>query len=470
MASKRGRKTSPKGGGRSSASSPSSWGGRLKGALSGFLLGSDVDEETGDRLREIEGLALVGVSLWLILSMASFYAPFGDPGGAGRNWGGQAGWYLANAAFLFFGYAGYVVAILTLCWGLVIVARKAVPLFLLRIFGGLCFVLAVGFLLELGFGASEPDAAGRYQALGSRLPYGPGGWFALQATPFLVTKFGGVGLWVLLGLLAVVSFMLATDKGFYSALTALDAWLAERREKRGQGLLAAVGSWCAALGHGLWDFLRGADLRAEGGAAAVAAPADSTGRTKRAKAAPAKAAAELAPELEEDEELEGLEDEAAEYDEEPELEDDEEYEDEVYDEDDEDEYEYEEDVRGVRGGVRGGGRGGRRVRRRGSRRTSPSEPARRSSPRSPPSLGQEAARRPERRMPLTSSRRRRPRGRGSSRPSICSSRRRGGVRARTGEHLEHRRLKKLENALAQLPRRRRGRRGPGRRRRSRCSS
>ena len=371
MASKRGRTTQarPK---KSPKRDSESLGARLKGAVSGMLLGSEVDEETGERLREIEGLALIGVSLWLIISMASFYAPFDDPGGAGRNWGGQAGWYLANAAFLFFGYAGYVVALLSLCWGIVIVARKTVPLFLLRLFGGLCFVVAVGFLLELGFGASELDAAGRFQALDSRLPYGPGGWFALQATPFLVAKFGGPGLWILLGLLSVVSFMLATDKGFYPALTAFDGWLTERREKRGQGLAEAVGSWCVALGHGLWDFLRGADLRADGGAVAVAAPGKSAkagkakgGKTaKKSTAKKAKAAAELAPELDEPEEDELFDDEEegeyedeydegeyAEYDEEDPDEDEEEYEedeleDEEYDEgeyDEDEEYEYEDE-------------------------------------------------------------------------------------------------------------------------------
>jgi DNA segregation ATPase FtsK/SpoIIIE, S-DNA-T family len=319
-------------GGRSAASRGKRAGvaARLRGALSGFLLGREVDEATGQRLREIEGLCFIAFSAWLLVSMLSFYAPYHDPRAAGRNWGGQAGWYLANAGFLFFGWAGYAVALLSLAWGLVIVARKGVTLFFLRLLGGLCFVLSASFLLELGLGMSAADGAGGYQALGSRLPYGPGGWLALQATPFLVAKFGGVGLWILLVLLALVSFLLATDKAFYPAIAALDQWLEERREKRGQGLVAALASWCAGLARGLWDFVRGADLaRAD---AAAAAQAAGGGRARRAPAPEPSAEAEDDEEYE-DEELDGDDD----------LEDEELEDDDEEDEDDEDDDEEEED-------------------------------------------------------------------------------------------------------------------------------
>jgi hypothetical protein len=71
---------------------------RLKSAFTGFLFGREVDDETAGRLREIKGLLLVGFSLWLLISLASFYAPFGDPGARRWNWGGQVGYppnYLA---------------------------------------------------------------------------------------------------------------------------------------------------------------------------------------------------------------------------------------------------------------------------------------------------------------------------------------------------------------------------------------
>ena len=69
--------------------------------------------------------------------------------------------------------------------------------------------------IELAFGG--PNTAG------SHLPYGPGGWFALQTTPFLETKFGVVGLWLLMIAVAMVAFMLATEMAFYPALVAFGA-------------------------------------------------------------------------------------------------------------------------------------------------------------------------------------------------------------------------------------------------------
>jgi S-DNA-T family DNA segregation ATPase FtsK/SpoIIIE len=318
----------------------------LREALTGFFLGSDVDETTHERLREIEGLGLLGVSLWLLVSMLSFYAPYDDPAAVGRNLGGQAGWYIANAAFLFFGWAGYLVVFLCLAWAIVIVVRKEISLFFLRVAGGLSFVLSVAFLLELAFGAAAHDGA-RHDVLQAGLPFGPGGWLALQATPTLVAKFGAVGMWILLGVLALVSFLLATDKGFYPALAAFADWLEERREERGQGLVAAVGAWCATLGRGLWDFLRGADLAAETGTGGVAVAAPARRTRKKAPAIVEE------PELfeDDDEQEEELADEDDEEDEDLEEDDEEELEDEedaLEEEDEADEYDEEEDEEPVR--------------------------------------------------------------------------------------------------------------------------
>jgi S-DNA-T family DNA segregation ATPase FtsK/SpoIIIE len=113
------------------------------------------------------------------------------------------------------------------------------------------------------------------------MPYGPGGWLALQSSPFLLEKFGGFGLFILLIVLALVSFMLATDMAFYPAVVGFRGWLKQRREERGESLLAAVGGFARRTSIGLWNFLRGADL-AEGvkttadpvGAAALAADDD----------------------------------------------------------------------------------------------------------------------------------------------------------------------------------------------------
>lgn len=203
-------------------------------------------------IQEIKGLLLIGVSIWLAIAMASYYRPIDDPGAAGRNWGGLVGFYLANLAFMATGTAGLLFSVLGLAWGVVLVARKEVKLPALRLLAGLCFVLSISFLVQLAVGESVGPS--------SRWPYGPGGWLALQATPRLIEKFGYVGLWVLMPLLAVVAFMLATEMAFYPAFVELSQWLKERREQRGESAARAVARWTGRLVLGLWDFLRGAGI------------------------------------------------------------------------------------------------------------------------------------------------------------------------------------------------------------------
>jgi S-DNA-T family DNA segregation ATPase FtsK/SpoIIIE len=308
---------------------------RLGALLGGFLFGRPLGDETSDRLQEIKGLAMTGMSLWLLLSMVSYFTPFGDPGAVGRNWGGQAGFYLANWAFIAIGLAGYLFGLLGLFWGLVTVARKHVSWPGIRLFGAFCLVGAVAFMLQLAFGPNPEDLApgGNLVGLDSYLPYGPGGWLALQTTPFLVQKFGGPGLWILLLTTSTVSFLLATEMAFYPALRAFGQWLRERRERWGEGVLGALWGWTRGLMGGLWDFLRGADLE-----------------TAPDEELPARARRKLrvgAPELLEDPSHEEEYEDEDEYEEEEEEEEDEEYEDEEdeYEEEEEDEEdeEYEDD-------------------------------------------------------------------------------------------------------------------------------
>ena len=222
-----------------------------------FARAGDGDDDAQARaarphIQEIKGLLLIGGSVWLAIAMASYYRPIDDPGAEGRNWGGLVGFYFANLAFMATGVAGYLFSVLGVAWGLVLVARKEVKLPALRLLAGLCFVLAISFLIQLAVGVDSGAS--------SRWPYGPAGWLALQSTPRLIEKFGYVGLWVLMPLLGVVSFMLATEMAFYPALVALGKWLDERREQRGETAGRAVARWSGRLVLGLWDFVRGAEI------------------------------------------------------------------------------------------------------------------------------------------------------------------------------------------------------------------
>ncbi|MFN0008609.1 MAG: DNA translocase FtsK 4TM domain-containing protein [Planctomycetota bacterium] len=234
---------------------------RLRSAFSGFLFGREVDDETAGRLREIKGILLVGFSIWLLISLVSFYTPHGDPGARGWNWGGQAGFYLANTAFLSMGLAGYLAVFLCVSWGAILVAGRGVSWAGLRLFGGVMLVLSTAFLLDLSFGGEiDPEQGGGLRGVSSRLPYGYGGWLAQIGTPMLAQKFGGLGLFVILLVLVLVSFLLATERAFYPALVSFRAWLDERRKSRGESFLSAVAHRTGAVAVGLWNFVRGADL------------------------------------------------------------------------------------------------------------------------------------------------------------------------------------------------------------------
>lgn len=311
--------------------------------MGSFLFGQPLDDDTQSRVRELTGLLQIGLAVWLLVSMSSFYPILGEK--PGTNLGGKVGFYLAQWALSFIGLAGYLFAVLGICWGFIIVARKSVDLPVIRTLGATLFVMSFAFILDLGFVPFENrDELG---VLSSGLPYGPGGWLAYVVNPVLVDRFGDPGLWVLLLTIALISFALATEMAFYPALSAFGDWASERRERWGEDLLPALWGWTKDLLSGLWGFLSGADLEP---AAAVRKP---KAKAKK-KAAPKKPKKKPKPEPEEDEyeedEYEEEEDEDEyEYEDDPEAEeyeyedeDEEEYEEEEEYEDEEDEYEEEE--------------------------------------------------------------------------------------------------------------------------------
>jgi S-DNA-T family DNA segregation ATPase FtsK/SpoIIIE len=237
-----------------------------------FVLGRGVDDETAARLGEIKGLLFGGCSLFLLVALATFQAPLADSGG-GANVAGQVGYYLARLVLMAIGWSGYCMVFLGLTWGVVLIARKKVELASLRFAGGVLFLFSSALLLQLGFGAQVGATA--------RLPWGPGGYLALElvgpdpdpvdpyAVPFLIAKFGRSGLWIVLTLASLVSFMLATQWAFYPALARLSDWLDERREARGESLGQALWGWSSRTASALWSFLRGADLEGAAEDAAV---------------------------------------------------------------------------------------------------------------------------------------------------------------------------------------------------------
>jgi len=263
----------------SAASAPDESPAARKGKQERELTSAE-ERTTAAHIQEIKGLLLIALSLWLGVSMVSFYAPPGDPLAKGYNWGGLVGYYYAKGAFAAAGNAGAFLCVLGCAWGAVLVARKEVKLAALRLVAGLCFVLAFACIIQLAVdpeGALEPTA---------RSPYGSGGWLAFRLTPVLVEKFGYGGLWILLPVLAAVSFMLATEMAFYPALAAFGEWARKRREERGESLVRSLSLWMGRLVLGLWDFVRGND---------IGATADAMVAAEDGASAPSAAASDVAP-------------------------------------------------------------------------------------------------------------------------------------------------------------------------------
>ncbi len=242
------------------------------------------ERETSQRIQEIKGLVCLGLSLWLLVSLWSYE---GALGAQGRNWGGQAGWFLGSWVFRALGWSGYLLGCLGLAWGGVLVTRKRIALPIVRVLGSACFLLCSAFLFQLALESTH----------GQDLPYGPGGFLALELVgpgvggtrvpPLLVEKLGLPGLWILLVLSTLISFMLATEMGFYPAALAFRDWMSERRGEGGESAPAAMLGWLRRLLVGLWSFLRGADLEPLPAGAAVLEPgAPPRGRRNRSPSGP----------------------------------------------------------------------------------------------------------------------------------------------------------------------------------------
>ncbi|MEY2808279.1 MAG: Stage sporulation protein [Planctomycetota bacterium] len=234
------------------------------GALKSFLFGGELEDGARARLREIAGILSLGFALFLFVALASYRTPYADPNSAGWNWCGQVGCYVAHIVKATIGNAGFLLTFLFGAWGVVMVGGREMSFAGLRVLGSACFVLSLSFLLQHAMGPTEAQV----RAYGNpHQPWGPGGWLALQTTPLLEEKFGAFGLTLVLGLVLLVSALLATEMGFSGALKSFGDWAEKRREERGEGLLSAIAGQARGTLVGLWSFLSGKSNAAPAAAA-----------------------------------------------------------------------------------------------------------------------------------------------------------------------------------------------------------
>jgi len=62
--------------------------GRVGQIVQSFLFGDELDDATSARVRELSGLFMIGVSIWLFISLFSFYTPSTTPSPGARTWVG----------------------------------------------------------------------------------------------------------------------------------------------------------------------------------------------------------------------------------------------------------------------------------------------------------------------------------------------------------------------------------------------
>jgi len=199
------------------------------------------------RSREVLALALSGVALFALLSLATFKMrdldgpiPFGDM----HNLGGSFGYYLAFGFTCSLGYAGWLPFVLLLLGSLLLFVGRGVERLTVKALGAVVFAAMCAILF-----AGRDGAAG----FGDPTPYGAGGRFGAFVSPRLELTCGGTGRILLVGFGALVSLLIATEWMFsdmllrtIAAIDALRRRLWPRPAAAGADLDAALGDAEAA--------------------------------------------------------------------------------------------------------------------------------------------------------------------------------------------------------------------------------
>ncbi|MHC4942382.1 MAG: DNA translocase FtsK [Planctomycetota bacterium] len=180
-----------------------------------------------DKAREIIALCLFGLTLFALLATVSFVdsEPY-NPSGPG-NLCGKTGQLLAKYMLHRFGYAAYAFYLCIGLWGIILFVRKNIQNLITKAFGLLAFTLFFAALMSHfldGFPTSMPDH---------------GGLVGMYLNQVFTTHLGlgVVGTRIILVLLVMITFLLATDWLYYSSVVALVRWIAEKRKTWSVGSL-----------------------------------------------------------------------------------------------------------------------------------------------------------------------------------------------------------------------------------------
>ncbi len=180
--------------------------------------------------REIVGVVLFILAAFLLVSFAS-YAERGTGGSTAStsNLCGSAGYAAARIGLFWFGYAAYLGVVIVFTWSLALIARRPLLLSPFRLLWFGMFLFCSAALLS-HFGV--PDSM--------RIP-DPGGLVGYQIAAFLDASVG-LGVWgtkLVLLMLVLVTFQLASDFAIYNAIVALYEFIGRRREDAAKAVRTA---------------------------------------------------------------------------------------------------------------------------------------------------------------------------------------------------------------------------------------
>jgi S-DNA-T family DNA segregation ATPase FtsK/SpoIIIE len=193
-------------------------------------MGKQQQSDTG-HAREIWAVVLVGLSLLLLLSLAS-HNPY-DVGNAARpagqavsNFIGPVGAWLSFLVFQAFGLAGYVLMLVLAGLGVVLLLGHEIP-WRSKIGAGVLLVVASTCLLHL---ADLKLAIARWS-----LPASAGGFVGLFVGGFFQSLLGKAGTWIIFGVLYIISLIILVNlRPSYWVALAADAARDGWRKMRGQ--------------------------------------------------------------------------------------------------------------------------------------------------------------------------------------------------------------------------------------------
>jgi len=159
------------------------------------------------RVREISGIVLLTAAVFIILCLVS-YSP-SDPsfthfvGGDVRihNLGGIVGSYMADILLTALGVTAYLIPVIVIVFSLKLLV--AVPVTISPVTGIACIVFVAS---SAGLLASAGE-----DFIFFGIPLNPGGYVGTAITVFFTTYFNHIGMYLILGLIFIISFMVTLD-------------------------------------------------------------------------------------------------------------------------------------------------------------------------------------------------------------------------------------------------------------------